>query len=75
MRLDFIPESVYQDIFGFSKELFTPYNERISNMGYESHNLINNLGSIYIIILLTILLIGLSMLPHIRRKMDVWHHF
>ena len=40
IRLDYIPEGLYNNIFSFSLDLQKPYNQRVEDMGYDDHNLI-----------------------------------
>jgi hypothetical protein len=72
-RLDYVPDGKLNNIFGFSGGLY-PFNETLNEMGYENYNLINNLGSVFVMIVLNVFLICFSLFPKLKEKMNVWHH-
>jgi len=58
VSFDLIPtDDFYDYIFGFQNE---PFSSQAEELGYESHNLIRNMGSLFLTLLLTplFLLVG-----------------
>ena len=53
--LDIIPSELSTElIFNFSDDKDYPYNSRLEQLGFESHNMVNNLGSMFYFILISI---------------------
>jgi hypothetical protein len=61
--LDIIPPEISSDLlFSFSDDLDKPYSAHLEEMGYDNHNAIQNIGSVFYFIAFTIILMVFSLL-------------
>ena len=61
--LDIIPSEITTDlIFDFSDDIDYNFNARMDELGYENHNTIENLGSMFYFILYSLILVILSLI-------------
>ena len=72
MRMDYFPEELMTNLFQFSSDKDKPFNDRLEQMGQDSHNTINNIGSIFYFIVLNLFLILASIfIPYL----NFWTHY
>ena len=61
--LDIIPSELSTDlIFTFSENKDYPYNSRLEELGFDSHNMVQNLGSMFYFILISFILMIASLI-------------